>query len=1060
MRGRARAIALSLGMAGVTCMGCDSHKRPAEEVRPVEPRLTEASNLYHPCTVSEKASDLVPNADCGQQTRRARKKGSPSLSGGVLRGPAEDESKDPALGQRLASGNPNELNRAVRELEEKTAAGPKDPKAWSDLAAAYIVRAGNADNPRDLVRAYEAADRAVRIDGTRLEALYNRALALERLHVTGSAREAWTTYINHETESRWIREAEQRQRSVTLAANDWDQQRNLLDQAALEGNTEEVLRIVDRNRQSAREYAELMLFGKWADAVGAGDQEDAAQKLQILRLVGNALAQTSGEHLVYDSVTAIDEATNDPQRWKDLVQGTRDFRDGYVQHNSSIRAVKKLTEARDKLSRARSPLAFRAAFFLASNDYKFYQYQSAIEQTQQLIQTIKGLPYRSLRGQANWVKAVSEATLGKMPEAIADYQQAKDEFQHLGESENTLNIECRLGELLMSGGRGNEGWQSIYRALRSAPEIRNTSQLAMVFKFAGDAALQNGMDEAALAFQQERVRLSRPSSSINPLALVEALNSLARTQHHLGEREEAQASLQEAERLTETLEAKQRTRQKADIEMTRGLMMVTEDPAQAAGLLSSALSFYKKEENVIFSLWTHLARGRAYRRAGDDSRAEQDFKAALKLYDQMGENLDEEDLRLALLEETDTIFDEMVDLQADRGESQLAFAYADRARTRVLPGSASKLWTDDPGEKSRLLAVEPEPLAAKEIRRRLPEGVTLVQFSVLEDRVLIWRLRRDGSGKDFFEERIEKKKLEDMVARLRRFDQHTWSETSRNLFSHLVQPWLKDLPAEEKIVLIPDKILHWVPFAALQDASGEYLIQKHSLALAPSATLYVNALERQGSEKINFSRGLVVSQPDVDRNILGNEGLLSLPEAGKEGKQIADLTHSHLLEGKYANKANFLAEAATAEWIQFSGHAVIDPANTLLSRLVLAPGPGDNGFLTAREIYSLKLNATRLVVLAACDTGNEYVPGGEGVTSLARAFLAAGVPTVVASLWSVDDKATAQLSKAFHTNLLAGSDPVDALRKAQLGMLQNKKDQSPRAWAAFEVIGASAQGRP
>ena len=114
---------------------------------------------------------------------------------------------------------------------------------------------------------------------------------------------------------------------------------------------------------------------------------------------------------------------------------------------------------------------------------------------------------------------------------------------------------------------------------------------------------------------------------------------------------------------------------------------------------------------------------------------------------------------------------------------------------------------------------------------------------------------------------------------------------------------------------------------------------------------------------------------------------------------------------------------------------------------------------TAREIYGLRLDRTRLVVLAACDTGNEYIPGSEGATSLARAFLAAGVPTVVASLWSVDDRATAGLFDRFHRFLIAGDDPVDALRKAQLELLHGSdpRDRSPRAWAAFEVIGASAE---
>lgn len=1057
---KGRVLALSLGLAGFTCMGCDGHKQPAEEVRPVEPRLTEAAN-YSPCRILEKDSDLIPNADCGQRSRPARKERSSLLTSDILRGgPVEEESQEVALGDLLASGNPNEVNRAVHRLEKKAAAHPKDVQTWSNLSAAYLVRAQTADSPRDLVRAYEAAKRALRENGQQREALFNRALALEKLHLVKAAREAWTAYMSQETDLKWRKEAEDRSRSLSLASDDWKQQQALLDQAALRGDTEKILTIVEQNRQSAREYAELTLFGEWAKAVATGSQEDASDKLRILKAVGEALTQTNGERLVQDSVAAIEGAAGEPSRWQDLVQGIQDFQSGYDQHKDGMRAVEKLSAAQDELARAHNPLAFRAAFFLASNDYKFQKYQSAIDQAQQLGQTIGGLPYGALRGQAYWVKAVSEATLGKMREAIEDYRKATKEFQELGESENTLYVQCRLGEVLMAGGRGNEGWQFIYRALRGTPKIRNTGQLAMVFKFAGDAALQNGMDEAALAFQQERVSLSR---SINSLALVEALNSLARIQHHLGESEEAQKSLQQAESLIENLDTKQRPRQKADIEMTRGLMMVTEDPARAAELLSSALSFYKREENAVFSLWTYLARGRAYRKAGDDSRAEQDFKAALKLYDQMGENLDEEDLRLALLEETDTLFDEMIDLQADRRDSLLALAYADRARTRVLPGSASKLWTGDPGEKSRLLAAEPEPLAVSEIQKRLPQAVTLVQFSVLEDRVLIWSLRRDGQGQQLFEQSIQRQELEDLVARFRRFDPQTWERTSMTLFDLLVMPWLGDVPVKERIVLVPDKILHWVPFAALKDRrSGSFLIETHPLALAPSATLYVNTLERQGSERIDFSHGLVVGNPAIDRNVPGNEGLLSLNAAKEEAEELAHRTHSRLLTDKEATKATFLAGAADAEWIQFSGHAVIDPANTLLSKLVLASGAGSDGFLTAADIYALKLRSTRLIVLAACDTGNEYVPGGEGVTSLARAFLAAGVPTVVASLWSVDDAATANLSRAFHNKLLAGSDPVDALREAQLGMLRgkNEKDKLPRAWAAFEVIGASAEGQP
>ena len=145
------------------------------------------------------------------------------------------------------------------------------------------------------------------------------------------------------------------------------------------------------------------------------------------------------------------------------------------------------------------------------------------------------------------------------------------------------------------------------------------------------------------------------------------------------------------------------------------------------------------------------------------------------------------------------------------------------------------------------------------------------------------------------------------------------------------------------------------------------------------------------------------------------------------------------------------------------------PAIRLRSKLVLAADAADDpGVLTAEEIYALRLDRTRLVVLAACDTGNAYIPGSEGVTSLARAFLAAGVPTVVASLWSVDDKETSVLFDAFHQSWAnrrdavaegPGPDAVDALRAAQLAMLYSPEpaNRSPRAWAGFEVIGASVQ---
>lgn len=1063
MTGR-QAVGLSLGLVVFT--GALAYFMPRIEARPVEPRLSGGA-AYVPCRIDDDAADLIPDAVCGRRPRPSSKApGFPRATRGGAAPEAGGDVQEIPLGDLLADGRIEKLNTAVQRYERRTSANPHDAMGWSDLAAIYLVRAEKADNPRDLLRAYGAASRAVAEPGPQLEARFNKALALERLFLPDAARAGWKDYLDWDRTSGWADEARKRSRSLlrARAEGDWSGQEERLRRAALAGDSATVGTLVNQYRQPARELAEQRLFGEWGDAVVSGRKEPAEETLRILRAVGDALTRTSGEHLVKDSVAAVEEALSggDTGRLRELARGARDFRDGYKEYSarSTEQAGLELAASREALTRAGSPLALRAAFYLVSNDYVARRYPEAAAGAARLALQIGKLPYGALRGHVYWIKGMAEATLGKTREAIDDLQRSFDEFKRLGETENAANIDCRLGEVLTSRGRKGEAWRIIYRALRNTPRLRDPVQVATVYMIAGNAALQDGLDDAALVFQEERVRQSRLNQD-NYLAQVEALTWLARFQHHLGDDAGARASLNEAGRLVSKVEEKQRPRRRADLAMIEGMVIEDENPRQAADLLTSALPIYEEEKNVVFSLWTLLARGRAYRQAGNDDLAERDFEGALALYDRMGEKLGTEDLRLALLEETDSVFDEMVDLQAGRNPER-AFAYADRARTRVLPGSASKLWTGLPGETSRLLAAEPQTLHLNEIRRRLPEKVTLVQFSVLPDRVLIWTLRRGGKGEGFFQAKIDRGALEDRVSRLQAFDAKGWGEVSGSLFDDLIRPWLATVPAGERIVFIPDKVLHRVPFGVLRNGS-RWLIETHPVAIAPSATLYVNALERRDSRPPDPARGLVVGEPAIDRNLAGNETLSSLPAAAAEARRIARQTGSRLLEGPAASKAAFLAAAPGAEWIQFSGHAVIDPSNTLLSKLVLAPGrDGDPGALTAREIYSQKLGGTRLVVLAACDTGNEYVPGGEGITSLARAFLAAGVPTVVASLWSVDDEATAQLFKVFHRNLLAGGDPVEALRAAQLEMLRSpdKKYRSPGAWAAFEVIGASAGGQP
>jgi CHAT domain-containing protein/tetratricopeptide (TPR) repeat protein len=1060
MRG-SRLLALSLGLASFTGVACEKKVE-----RPVEPRLTGGDFTYARCRTDWQAPDLVPDAVCADRPRELQLTAAGSAPIPVRGSAKPSGSADLAHRELLAvlrSGDPRFLDRAVRDLEDDTGAAPREARFWNDLAAVYLVRAERRDDPRDLVRALRAAERAVREDGALVEARFNRALALERLFLT-EARQAWEEVWSAEPDSDWAREAQDHLAELDRLAEEssWDVHRERLERAARAGDAGQVVAIVRQFRQEAREHGELTLLGEWAKALDQGDAGRAADRLRVARAIGAALLRVNGDRLLGDAVVAIDRASASGQvgRLRTLVEGHLAFRDGhalYHQRGNMSVAAEKLVQAREALTRAGSPFAARAAFFLLCCDYFAGNYQRAFEGFERLAGEKPARSSPGLLGHALWMQGLCRSTLGDLAPAMDLQERSLAVYRRAGEKENAAVGMVLLSETLLLLGQGREAWEHAYRALRDASRVRNLNYRSLIFWVAADAALRDGAPEAALALQQEVVL---HASQTTRLRHVEALTWLGWMQAHAGRRARALEALRQAEAELRGLDDPvQRQRREANLALVEATLIQEEEPRRAISLLTSALTIYQVEENHIFALRALRARARAHRQAGDDARAEADLWAGIAEYERLGANLGSETIRLAHLEETGEIFDEMISLQAER-DPALGFAFADRARTRVLPGSASRLWTPDPAERSRLLAAALQPLPLDEIRRRLPPGVSLVQLAVLGDRVLLWRLRGDAKTLDFFSQSIPRERLEELVERFRRFELASWENASEELYDLLVRPWRAGVGEGERLVFVPDKVLHLVPFAALRDReTGSFLVEDHTIVIAPSATLYVNALGRQaGRTRAGLGRGLAVGDPAIDTGRF--QTLLPLPGAAAEADRLAARTGAARLVGAAATRPVFLAEAGRAEWIHFAGHAVVDPRNPLLSSLILAPdGRGDSGLLTAREIYGLDLGGTRLVVLAACDSGREYVPGSEGVTSLARAFLAAGVPSVVASLRDVEDETTSRLFDAFHHNLRAGADPASALRAAQLALLASgdEASRSPAAWAVFETIGASAR---
>jgi CHAT domain-containing protein len=174
------------------------------------------------------------------------------------------------------------------------------------------------------------------------------------------------------------------------------------------------------------------------------------------------------------------------------------------------------------------------------------------------------------------------------------------------------------------------------------------------------------------------------------------------------------------------------------------------------------------------------------------------------------------------------------------------------------------------------------------------------------------------------------------------------------------------------------------------------------------------------------------------------------------------------LVGAAAREARVRAAMPGADVVHLASHYVADEHSPLLSKLLLADegreqaadaGGGPDGVLQASEVYGMQLPRTRLVVLSACQTGVEQTLRGEGAIGMARSFLSAGVPLVVASLWPVESDATAELMLKFHKYRREGSPSAEALRRAQQDMIHSPdtSHRHPHAWASFVAYGGYAE---
>ncbi|HEX6107245.1 MAG TPA: CHAT domain-containing protein [Gemmatimonadales bacterium] len=476
----------------------------------------------------------------------------------------------------------------------------------------------------------------------------------------------------------------------------------------------------------------------------------------------------------------------------------------------------------------------------------------------------------------------------------------------------------------------------------------------------------------------------------------------------------------------------------------------------------------------------------AYAQEGRLAAAERELTSAADDLDRWRAGLSARDLRV-------TAFQASAAAQNDRnasvarvlaalaagGRAEAAFALAERRRARELIDRMLQNAALEHGELSwdGGLPRRVERVSAAEVIARLPEGTALLEYvtGALGAPTTVFVLARSSGGAALGAHVLPP--ADSLTGAIARFlalvarGAEVPAE-ARRLGEVLLDRPLGGLgPEVTRLVIVPDGALHRVPWDALRLRDGRYAVERYAIGVAPSAAL-VAALRRQADARARSPRRGLLAFGDPafpDDGTSGSEaadpavatihsafaaagGLPRLRGSGREVREIARYAPDAELRLRESASEHHLKRTRLTGYrvLHFATHAVVDDRVSVRTALALAPGGGEDGFVTPGELARLRL-AADLVVLSACRTAGGVVVDGEGVQGLTSPLLEAGARSVVATTWRVGDESTVRLVERFYAGLADGQPVAEALRAAKLAALRG--GGAPMGWAAFTVVG-------
>jgi len=767
--------------------------------------------------------------------------------------------------------------------------------------------------------------------------------------------------------------------------------------------------------------------------------------------------------------------------------------------DSQYRELLTLYEERHDAGGIVATRASRASLFFQRSQYRnsLSEGFAAIDAARPAVKDLPNGDVRRnlLTNEANAMEAVGNTyqKMVQLPRALDYYQQALRIRQDLHDDERAASVWSNMAPVLTAMGKTEEAIGDLEQALKVRRGIGNKGNIASTLMALGEAYLAQGKLEAARQRYQEALPLSVAGSASQGVALYQ-LGNIALD---AGQMDDALSFHKQA------LEVRQKARNPHDVVRSwsqiaavlekRGeladaaaahiqamdgfekLTLEVSDPVQLASFRETAARLYPSYARILFKqgkltdalLIAERGRGQALARLSGNDRA--GFRDLLT----SAERTAWDDATGSLAKAANRF---RIALERQASDQQVAERNAAWLDAKAaLSQTRERIFTENLQLQSKQTAAQPELPSLLELSRRNPRTIYLEWLAVDNASTLLFSL---SSGKtSAYLLPAGSSEIRGLVSGWRGALVREQGrgirilpdgdapvlpepELARRLYKVAMGPLANSLEsgAWDRMVAVTDGPLLDAPLAALITNRGKRLVERFAISTAVS----LHSLLAPDDRRAAASSLLVIgdpSEPGQERAVIPSGGRVAPLERARAEAQglAAKFSGSVNLSGADARESQVKRRLDCCSILHFATHGLLDPEAGMDSGLLLAAEPegsSEDGVLQAWEIAEMRLNA-KLVVLSACDSARGDRSLGEGLIGLAWAFLASGSPTVVASLWSVDDDATADLMEAFYTALKSGTRSDVAMQQAMLKLQKRTTARSPYFWAAFSVIGQS-----